>query len=77
MNTNKGESIDLSQLILLNPETLKEEVVESDPLKRVGIGNIIISEKSKEIVFTSYEDERNRIYWKDKNFEEDYNLIKK
>lgn len=77
MNTNKGDSIDLSQLILFDPETLKEEIVESDPLKRVDIGNVFISEKSMEIIYTSYEDERNRIYWKDKSFESDYDLIKK
>jgi len=77
MNTNKGDSLDLSQLILFDPETLKEEIVESDPLKRVDIGNVFISEKSKEIIYTSYEDERNRIYWKDKSFESDYDLIKK
>jgi len=77
MNTNKGDSIDLAQLILFDPETMKEEVIESDPLKRVDIGNVFISEMSKEIVYTSYEDEKNRYYWKDKKFEEDYNLIKK
>jgi dipeptidyl aminopeptidase/acylaminoacyl peptidase len=77
MQTNKGDNIDLSQLILFDPETLQEEVVESDPLKRVDLGNVFISEKSKEIIYTSYEDERNRIYWKDKSFEEDYQLIKK
>ncbi|MBW8332671.1 MAG: S9 family peptidase [Prolixibacteraceae bacterium] len=77
MQTNKGDSIDLSQLILFDPETLQEEVVESDPLKRVDLGNVFISDISKEIIYTSYEDERNRIYWKDKSFEEDYNLIKK
>lgn len=77
MQTNKGDNIDLSQLILFDPETLQEEVVESDPLKRVDLGNVFISDKSKEIIYTSYEDERNRIYWKDKSFEEDYNLIKK
>ncbi|HEY5590243.1 MAG TPA: S9 family peptidase [Paludibacter sp.] len=76
MNTNKGDSLDLSQLILFDPETMKEETVESDPLKRVDLGNVFISEISKEIVYTSYEDERNRIYWKDKSFESDYNLIK-
>jgi len=77
ITTNKGDNLDLSQLILLDPETLKEEIVESDPLKRVDIGNVSISEKNKELIYTSYEDERNRIYWKDKTFEEDYNLIKK
>jgi dipeptidyl aminopeptidase/acylaminoacyl peptidase len=77
MQTNKGDNIDLSQLILFDPETLQEEVVESDPLKRVDLGNVFISDISKEIIYTSYEDERNRIYWKNKSFEEDYNLIKK
>ncbi len=77
MQTNKGDNIDLSQLILFDPETLQEEVIESDPLKRVDLGNVFISEQSKEIIYTSYEDERNRIYWKNKSFEDDYNLIKK
>ena len=77
ITTNKGDNIDLSQLILLDPETMKEEIVESDPMKRVDIGNVSVSEKNKEIIYTSYEDERNRIYWKDKSFEDDYNLIKK
>jgi dipeptidyl aminopeptidase/acylaminoacyl peptidase len=77
MNTNKGDSTDLSRLILFNPETMKEEIVESDPLKRVDIGNVFISELSREIIYTSYEDERNRIYWKNKEYEEDYNQIRK
>lgn len=77
MTTNKGDSIDLSRLILFDPETMKEEIIESDPLKRVDLGNVFISEKSKGIIFTSYEDERDRTYWKDKSFEEDYKLIKK
>ncbi|MCX6239030.1 MAG: S9 family peptidase [Bacteroidia bacterium] len=77
LTTNKGDSLDFSQLILFDPETMKEVFVESDPLKRVDIGNVFISEISKDIVYTSYEDERNRIYWKDKSFEADYNLIKK
>ncbi len=77
MTTNKGDSIDLSRLILFDPQTLNEEIVESDPLKRVDIGNVFISEISKEIIYTSYEDEYSRIYWKDKAFEDDYKLIKK
>ncbi len=77
MITNKGDSTDLSRLILFDPQDLKEEIVESDPLKRVDIGNVNISELNKEIIFTSYEDERNRVYWKDKSFEADYKLIKK
>ncbi len=77
MSTNKGDSVDLSRLVRFDPLTLKEEIIESDPLKRVDFGNLGISEKSKEIIYTSYNDERNRVYWKDKSFEADYNLITK
>jgi dipeptidyl aminopeptidase/acylaminoacyl peptidase len=73
--TNKGASIDLSQLVLLNPTTGKEEFVESDPQKRVDLGAPIFSEVSDELIATTYEDERERIYWKDKNFEADYKLV--
>ena len=75
--TNKGEGVDLVRLELLNPTTGKEELVESDPLKRVDFGNADFSEVTDDLVSTSYEDERERIYWKDKNFEADYKLLQK
>jgi dipeptidyl aminopeptidase/acylaminoacyl peptidase len=75
--TNKGSSVDLVSLELLNPTTGKEELVETDPLKRVDFGNAIFSELSDELIATSYEDERERIYWKDKNFEADYKFLQK
>jgi len=77
LETNKGAATDLVQLILLNPTTGKEELVESDPLKRVDFGNAAFSEVSDELISTSYNDERNRIYWKDKSFEADYKLLQK
>ena len=75
--TNKGAATDLAQLILFNPTTGKEELVESDPMKRVDFGNASFSEVSDELIATSYNDERNRIYWKDKSFEADYKLLQK
>ena len=75
--TNKGSDVDLIRLELFNPTTGKEEVVESDPLKRVDFGNASFSDVSDELIATSYEDERDRIYWKDKNFEADYKLLQK
>lgn len=75
--TNKGSGLDLVQLELFNPATGKEEVVESDPLKRVDFGNAVFSEVSDELVATSYDDERERIYWKDKAFEADYKNLQK
>jgi dipeptidyl aminopeptidase/acylaminoacyl peptidase len=76
MTTNKGDR-DLAQLVLFDPDTMKEELVEQDPMKRVDFGGINFSEITKEPIMTVYQDDKNRIYWKDKNYEKDYNLIKK
>jgi dipeptidyl aminopeptidase/acylaminoacyl peptidase len=74
--TNKG-NIDLTRLELFDPATGKEELVESDPMNRVDFGNANFSEVSDDIIATSYNDERERIYWKDKSFEADYKLLQK
>lgn len=77
MMTNKGAGIDLLRLVLFDPETGKGELVESDPMNRVDFGGPIFSDVSDELIGTSYEDERTRIYWKDKSFEADHALLKK
>ena len=75
--TNKGSGIDLTRLILFNPTTGKEELVESDPLNRVDFSGASFSEVSDELIATTYNDDRVRIYWKDKSFENDYKLLQK
>jgi dipeptidyl aminopeptidase/acylaminoacyl peptidase len=75
--TNKGSDVDLIRLELFNPATGKEELVESDPMKRVDFGNASFSEVSDELIATVYDDERKRIYWKDKGFEADYKNLQK
>jgi dipeptidyl aminopeptidase/acylaminoacyl peptidase len=75
--TNKGSNIDLIRLELFNPTTGKEELVEEDPLKRVDFGNASFSEVLDDLIATIYDDERERIYWKDKAFEADYKLLQK
>ncbi|HZI47344.1 MAG TPA: alpha/beta fold hydrolase [Pyrinomonadaceae bacterium] len=75
--TNKGSDVDLIRLELFNPTTGKEELVESDPLKHVDFGNAVFSEVSDELIATSYDDERERVYWKDKAFEADYKNLQK
>src|SRR5574341_631635 len=74
--TNKGD-INLTRLELFDPDTGKEEIVESDPLNRVDFGNAIFSEVTDELVLTTYDDDRERRYWKDKSFEADYKLLEK
>jgi dipeptidyl aminopeptidase/acylaminoacyl peptidase len=75
--TNKGAGVDLTKLELFNPTTGNEELVESDPLKRVDFGGTSFSEVSDELIATTYEDERVRIYWKDKSYEADYKFLQK
>ncbi len=76
MVTNEGDR-DLIQLVLFDPETQKEEFVEQDPMKRVDFGGAVFSEVTKELAGTTYEDDKTRVYWKDKKFEADYKLLKK
>lgn len=74
METNKGNP-DLTRLVLFDPATKTEQLVESDPLNRVDFGGATFSDVTNELVATSYTDERVRIYWKDKEWEKDYKYI--
>jgi dipeptidyl aminopeptidase/acylaminoacyl peptidase len=74
--TNRGDR-DLIQLVLIDPQTGKETFVEQDPLGRVDFGNASFSNVTKQLIATVYTDEKNRIYWKDKGFQKDYDHIKK
>ena len=49
METNRGEP-DLTRLVLFNPDTKQEELVESDPQNEVDFGGAIFSEKTDELV---------------------------
>src|SRR5262245_22073330 len=73
--TNQGNETDLARLLLFDVETGKEEPAESDPLKRVDFGSAIFSELTGDLIATVYEDERTRVYWKDKAYEADYKLL--
>ena len=75
METNKGADMDLSALVLLDPETGKTEMVESDPLKKVDFGWAEFSEASDELAVTSYLDDRVRRYFKDPGFRADFKWL--
>jgi dipeptidyl aminopeptidase/acylaminoacyl peptidase len=74
LETNKG-ALDLSALELLDVESGKVEVVESDPLKHADFGSALISEVNDEILMTTYTDDKTRRYFKDKAFEADYKWL--
>ena len=69
--TNKGADIDLVSLMLMDPETGKTELVESDPLKQVDFAGARFSEATDDLVLTLYFGERRRRYYRDKGFESD------
>ena len=75
--TNKGDDRDLKQLVLLDVVSMKESFVEKDPQNRVDFGNANFSDVTRSILVTSYTDEKERLYWKDKQFEADYKIIEK
>ncbi len=76
IETSKGDA-DLSRLVLFDPATGKEDLVETDPLKKVDFGSAIFSDVSDELVATSYLDDKPRFYFRDKAFESDFRLIEK
>src|SRR6185503_19473642 len=75
IETNKGADVDLVGLSLFDPATGKTEAVESDPLKRVDFGGAVFSQATDELVMTSYLDDKQRVYFKDKGFEADYKWL--
>jgi dipeptidyl aminopeptidase/acylaminoacyl peptidase len=76
MVTNHGDP-DLMRLVLFDPQTKKEELVESDPDKQVDFGGAIFSEKTGQLVATVYVGDTQRIYFRDKAWEADYQQIKR
>ena len=76
LNTNKGTP-DLIGLVLLDVQTGAEQFVESDPEKRVDFGDVRFSDRTDDILYTSYTEDRTRRYFKDKALEADYELLTK
>ncbi len=76
MITNKGNDRNLLELVLFDPVNKTEQLVAKDPLNKVDLGDVNISELTKEIINLNFPDAYNRYVWKDKNYEKDYNYIK-
>ncbi|MCX6615785.1 MAG: alpha/beta fold hydrolase [Acidobacteria bacterium] len=75
MDDNTGAGVDLARLMLFDPGDGKQEMVESDPLKRVDFGAAMFSDLTDEMIATFYIDEKRREYWKDKTYEADYKWL--
>lgn len=75
ITTDKSDAVDLSQLQLIDITTRETVLVESDPEGKVDFGGAIFSSLTDELIGTSYTAEKTKIYWKDKAFEADYDLL--
>jgi dipeptidyl aminopeptidase/acylaminoacyl peptidase len=73
VETNKDA--DLTALELLDPQTGKTELVESDPLGKVDFGGALFSETTDELVETWYVAARVKTYYKNKVFGDDVHWI--
>jgi dipeptidyl aminopeptidase/acylaminoacyl peptidase len=76
MITNKGEDLDKTQLVLYNLYDDSIEFIDKDPLNEVDFGSAFFSDITNELIFTSYTGDKNRIYFRDKEYEKDYEKLK-
>jgi dipeptidyl aminopeptidase/acylaminoacyl peptidase len=74
VRTNKD--VDRVGLVELDPATRTVRSIESDPEQRVDLGPALFSERSDRLIATVYEDDKPRVYWKDKQFGDDYRWLK-
>lgn len=72
--TNKGE-LDLMTLFKMNPKTKELELLESDPNKSVDFGGLRLDRNTREIISTSYTDDKTVYYWRNKNWEANYKFL--
>ena len=72
--TNKGP-LNLAELETLDPAAGATTPVESDPQKRVDFGGVILSAADYRLLFTKYEDDGVRRYFKDSAFEAQFHWL--
>jgi len=72
--TNKG-SLDLAELERLNTTTAGISKIESDPENRVDLQMALTSDVDHRLLFTQYEDDTIRRYFRDPGFEKDYRAL--
>ena len=74
--TNKGD-LNLSALYLMDPISQEFTLVESDPENRVDFGGLRLDRNTRKIISTSYTDDRSRIYWRDQQWQANYEFLKR
>ena len=73
--TNKGGDRNFTELVLLDPLSMKEVLVEKDPMNKVDFGGASFSDVTKKLRWTSYTDMRQRRYFKDAAYEANFKFL--
>ncbi len=76
MRTNKGDNVDLAQLVLMDVQTGKTELIESDPEKQVDFASAAFDDETDELLATVYVGDRTRIYPKNDAVKRDLEIIR-
>jgi dipeptidyl aminopeptidase/acylaminoacyl peptidase len=75
IHTNKGPEVNLSGLALLDVATGSVEMVESDPMGRVDFSTAATSEATDELLWTEYQENQVRRYFKDAAAKADFEFL--
>jgi dipeptidyl aminopeptidase/acylaminoacyl peptidase len=74
--SNKGDDVDLTRLMLMDPLTGQTELVESDPENEVDFGGAVFAEDTDELIATYYLGDRLRIYPHDDRIAQDLEWLR-
>ena len=76
MITNRGEDVDLTRLVLFDPATGEETVVDSDPEGQVDLESAVFHPVTDELLATAYVGDRLRIYPKTDEIAHDLEILR-
>ncbi len=74
--TNKGKERNLSELVVFDPLSKTEVLYENDPMHKADFGTAVFSQKSHNLLYTTYTDAIDWHYFRDADYEADYNYLK-
>jgi dipeptidyl aminopeptidase/acylaminoacyl peptidase len=72
--SNRGD-LDLLTLFLMDPHSGEKTLIESDPEQRVDFGSLRLDRNTRQVISTSYTDDRSRNYWQNKAWEANYKFL--
>jgi dipeptidyl aminopeptidase/acylaminoacyl peptidase len=76
METDRGKERNFSELVLFDPLSKKDTLVENDPMKKADFGEAVFSDKTRKLLYTTYTSDITWYYFKDDDFKTDYYLLK-